>query len=125
MPNLGVSEAEAAQLIAFFDWTGNIDNNDWPPQDSEERSQARLQAAGLSQGAAAFQEYCMGCHSLGGEGGGIGPALDQVGGKYDATQIAEYIRDPKSVNPDSTMPPQTQTSDDARRAIGEFLAQQQ
>jgi nitric oxide reductase subunit C len=127
MPNLGVEEAEAEQLVAFFDWVGNIDNNDWPPQDSEERrSEAdRLQGAGLSRGAAAFGEYCMGCHSLGGEGGGIGPALDDIASKYDATQIAEYIREPTAVNPQSAMPPQTQTSEDDRRAIGEFLTQQQ
>lgn len=128
MPNLGVTEEEADQLVAFFEWTGNIDNNDWPPQDSERRRRTeadRLQGAGLSRGAGAFKEHCMGCHQIGGEGGGIGPALDTINEKYDATQIAEFIRDPRSVDPESEMPAQSQIGDTDRRAIGEFLAQQQ
>ncbi|MHB1342931.1 MAG: c-type cytochrome [Thermoleophilia bacterium] len=129
MPNLGVTEQEATDVAAFLEWTSNIDNHDWPPQDSEDRMSAAerraIGGAGLSRGAAAFQQNCIGCHSIGGAGGSIGPALDTVGAKYDAATIAAMIADPKSVNPDAKMPPQSNVSDDDRQAIGEFLAKQQ
>jgi nitric oxide reductase subunit C len=67
----------------------------------------------------------MGCHSIGGAGGSIGPALDNVGTKYDQATLEAIITDPKSVNPGATMPPQSNVSDDDRQAIGEFLAKQQ
>jgi nitric oxide reductase subunit C len=125
MPNLGVTEEEADQLVAFLEWTGNIDNNDWPPQDSRDRQQNRLRAAGLSQGAAAYSQFCMGCHSLDGQGGNIGPDLNNVGLKYSPEEIAQFIGDPQSVDPESTMPPQPHVEEDDRQAIGEFLAGQQ
>src|SRR5574337_478110 len=37
MPNLKVADAEIDDLIAFFTWVGNVDNGDWPPQDSKKR----------------------------------------------------------------------------------------
>jgi len=129
MPNLGVTEQEATDLAAFLEWVSKIDNHDWPPQDSEERMSAAERratgGAGLSRGAAAFQQNCIGCHSIGGAGGSIGPALDTIGATYDAATVAAYIAEPTSVDPQSTMPPQTTVSDDDRSAIGEFLAKQQ
>jgi len=129
MPNLNVTDQQTADLVAFLEWVGNIDNNDWPPQDKEaglSAAQRRLTGgAGLTRGAAAFKESCMGCHSIGGVGGNIGPALDTVGTKYDAATIAKLIGDPKSVNPASRMPAQDSVSQDDRNALGEFLAKQQ
>lgn len=128
MPNLGVTEQEATDLAVFFEWVANIDNNDWPPQDSENAmssEQRRLAAAGVSPGAAAFRDNCMSCHAVGGSGGSIGPALDAVGTKYDESAIAQYIAEPTSVDPASTMPAQTGVSDEERQDIAEFLAKQQ
>jgi len=127
MPNLDVTEQEATDLAAFLEWVSNIDNHDWPPQDSEDRMSAaerRATGVGLSRGASAFQQNCMGCHSIGGAGGSIGPALDNVGAKYDQATIEAIIVDPESVNPGATMPPQSNVSDADRQAIGEFLAKQ-
>lgn len=126
MPNLGVTEQEVADLIAFLEWVSNIDNNDWPPQEADEgsmsASQRRLTGAmGLSRGAAAFKEKCMTCHSLDGVGGGMGPALDDVAAKYSAQEIESYIGDPTSVESGSGMPAQTHVSDEDRQAIAEFL----
>ena len=109
MSNLNVTPQEADQLVAFLEWASNIDNHNWPPQDAKlsTQDQSRLEAAGVSKGAAAFKQYCMGCHSVGGAGGDIGPALDKVGAKYDAATIVKITIDPKAVNPNATMPPQT------------------
>lgn len=126
MPNLDVTEQEAEDLVAFLEWVSNIDNNDWPPQEADEAgmsaSQRRLTGAiGLSRGAAAFKEECMSCHSFDGVGGGMGPALDDVGGKYSAAEIESYIGDPTSVDSGSSMPARTDVSEEDRQAIAEFL----
>ncbi|MBI2091888.1 MAG: c-type cytochrome [Deltaproteobacteria bacterium] len=35
MPNQNVSDAEIANLTSFLKWISEINNNDWPPQDSD------------------------------------------------------------------------------------------
>jgi nitric oxide reductase subunit C len=32
MPTLGLASQEISDVIAFLDWVGNIDTNDWPPR---------------------------------------------------------------------------------------------
>jgi nitric oxide reductase subunit C len=127
MPNLKVSDAETDNLIAFFTWVGNIENGDWPPQDSKKRlsrSEERMVAGvGVSPGAAVFQTRgCMNCHSLHGTGGTFGPALDTIGRKLSMEQIEHYIKDPKAVNPKAMMPPQTALSEKEFEEVAGFLA---
>ena len=127
MPNLKVSDAEIDNLIAFFTWVGNIDNNDWPPQDSKQRlsrSEERMIAGvGISPGAAVFQTRgCMNCHSLHGAGGTVGPALDTIGKKLSLEQIEHYIKDPKATNPKAMMPAQTTLSEKEFGEVARFLA---
>ncbi len=127
MPNQGVTEAEIADLVAFFRWVDGINNNDWPPQDSKarlSRSEQRMVAgAGLSPGAAVFQtKGCMNCHSLHGTGGTFGPALDTIGRSLSVEDIEHYVRDPKSRNPQANMPPQKELNDRELEAVARFLA---
>ena len=111
MPNQHVTDQEITDLVAFFKWVGEINNNDWPPQDSKKRlsrgEQMMVAKVGVSPGAAVFQtKGCMNCHSLKGTGGTFGPALDKVGAGMTAEEIEKYVKDPKGVNPDSKMPSQ-------------------
>lgn len=127
MPVLGVSDDEITKLTEFLKWIGEIDNNDWPPQDSEKRiSKSALKLAagvGMNIGPALFNSKgCGGCHSLGGVGGAIGGKLDAVGSKYDVETIERLIRDPKSVNPSATMPAQTGITDAELDALSHYLA---
>lgn len=127
MPNLRLSDVEIDNLVAFFTWVGEINNGDWPPQDSDKklgRAALRLTATqGVSPGAAVFQTSgCMNCHSLNGKGGNIGPALDRVGQQYTKEEFEHLIRNPKSVNPDAAMPPQTQLSDQELEEVATFLS---
>ncbi len=46
---------------------------------------------------------CSMCHQIGGEGGKMGGALDNVGSKRDEAWLKKYIKDPKSVEPNSKM----------------------
>jgi nitric oxide reductase subunit C len=127
MPNLNVSDAEIDNLIAFFTWVGNVENNDWPPQDSAKRlsrGEERMVASAVaSPGAAVFQTRgCMNCHSLHGTGGTFGPALDTIGRKLSLEQIEHYIKDPKAANPKAMMPAQTALSEKELEEVAAFLA---
>jgi nitric oxide reductase subunit C len=127
MPNQKVADAEIDNLIAFFTWVGNVENGDWPPQDSKKRlarSEERIVAgARISPGAAVFQTRgCMNCHTLHGKGGTFGPVLDVIGGRLNREQIAHYINDPKAINPKALMPAQKELSDREREEVAGFLA---
>jgi nitric oxide reductase subunit C len=111
MPQQNLSGQEITDLVAFFTWVGEINNNDWPPQDSKKRlsrgEQLMVAKVGVSPGAAVFQtKGCMNCHSLRGTGGTFGPALDKIGAGMSAEEIGKYVRNPKGVNPGSKMPSQ-------------------
>jgi len=57
------------------------------------------------QGRHLFQQKgCIGCHSVAGKGGTIGPALDDVGLRRKPEWIMQHFRDPQSVTPGSVMP---------------------
>jgi nitric oxide reductase subunit C len=126
MPQEHVSAAEIDNLVAFFNWVGEIDNGDWPPQDSKKRltrgEQRLALGATVSPGAAVFQSKgCMNCHSLHGVGGTFGPELDTIGNKLTSDQIKQYIHNPTSMNPNAKMPPQTGLSDRERDEVANFL----
>lgn len=127
MPNQHVSDAEIDNLIEFFTWVGNVDNGDWPPQDSKNRlsrgEERMVAGAGVSPGAAVFQSRgCMNCHSLHGTGGTFGPKLDVIGQTLSKKQIVKYVNNPKSVNPKALMPAQNDLSDKELDEVAGFLA---
>jgi len=124
MPRSKITPAEAVELTAFFKWVSEINNNDWPPQDSDKRvarSAVRLSAGeGLSLGAALVKEKgCLSCHQVNGVGGTAAAALDDVQG-FDAETLEHFLQDPKSFDPASKMPPQ-QLTDAERDAIVAYL----
>jgi nitric oxide reductase subunit C len=126
MPQQNISDSEMENLVSFFTWVGEIDNGDWPPQDSKKRltrGEKRLVATvGVSPGAAVFQaKGCMNCHALQGVGGSFGPALDTIGRKLTVEQIKLYIKDPISVNPEAMMPPQEDLSEVELEEVAKFL----
>ncbi len=59
----------------------------------------------IAKGAQLFREKgCIACHQILGEGGTLGPALDQVAQRRSANSIREKIRNPQEDNPHSVMP---------------------
>ncbi len=126
MPQQNLNDKEVEDLIAFFKWVSEIDTHDWPPQDSNKLPPSSIRrmvaGVGVSPGGALFKEKgCFGCHKLGGTGGDAGPAMEGVGKKYDAAKLAQYIRDPASVEPKSKMPKQTELTQDQAQQIAQFL----
>jgi mono/diheme cytochrome c family protein len=76
---------------------------------------------GPAAGRRLFQEKgCLSCHSVGGKGGIIGPALDEVGKRHDPQWIIAHFRSPQAVSPGSLMP-QFNFSEQELRALTEFL----
>jgi len=74
-----------------------------------------------SLGKGLFQQKgCIGCHSVGGKGGVVGPALDDVGLRRTPEWIIKHFRDPQSVTPGSVMP-RFGFSESEARALTEFL----
>jgi nitric oxide reductase subunit C len=106
MPRLPVTDQELTQLVAFLKWTSEIDNHDWPPQDAKVRRTAQAAVGlGVSPGATLFKDKgCFGCHRLNETGGTLGPDLTHVGARRDRATVEKILEDPKSVNPQATMP---------------------
>ncbi len=131
MANQHLTAEEIDKLVAFFKWTSNIENNDWPPQDSKKRRSAGARrligGSTLSPGAALFKENgCFDCHKLNGVGGDTGPALNGVGARLDADRIRQQLMDPTVLNPDSEMPAfGDQLSEDDINLLVEFLTKLQ
>jgi mono/diheme cytochrome c family protein len=47
---------------------------------------------------------CNGCHSVGGEGGKVGPPLDRAGFRLNGTWIYRWVRNPQTMKPETRMP---------------------
>jgi ubiquinol-cytochrome c reductase cytochrome b subunit len=57
-------------------------------------------------GVAYFRrESCTSCHSVGGQGGAIGPDLTRITVHRDAAWLIQHFKSPASVRPGSSMPP--------------------
>jgi nitric oxide reductase subunit C len=93
-------------LMAFLQWIGTMDLNGFPPKPN-------LMPVAVSAGPAVavtgnrpqiFNQLCIACHTLGGQGGVVGPNLDGVGGRRDADYIRKWLHDPMSVKADAKMP---------------------
>jgi nitric oxide reductase subunit C len=102
------SEAEMAALVAFLKWIGEMDLNGFPPKPtllpvavpvaSQDNAVARLERPKV------FNQLCVACHSLGGEGGVVGPALDDVGSRRNYDNLVVWLTDPQKVKPGTLMP---------------------
>ncbi|MGA2542843.1 MAG: c-type cytochrome [Verrucomicrobiota bacterium] len=66
------------------------------------------------------QKGCIGCHTVAGQGGKVGPVLDDVGLRRSPEWMLQHFRDPQSVTPGSVMPKFGFTETEAR-ALTEFL----
>lgn len=124
MPHLGVTRAEAEQLVAFLHWTADIDNNHWPPQDEKyvvaahlrEKEPQNLDIVTVTMGA------CGGCHSFGNLGRDVAGDFNDIAKQipYDKETLTRFILDPPSVNPDVGMPAQN-LSPETAGLIADFI----
>ncbi len=111
MKNYHFAEAQIDDLVAFLQWAGGVDLNGFPPKPTLMPIAVPAPgAAGAGAVAAAldrpqiFNQLCIACHSLGGQGGAVGPALDGVGARRDAAYLQQWLTNPPGVKPDARMP---------------------
>jgi nitric oxide reductase subunit C len=126
MPLQRIEPREIADLIAYLRWMADVENHDWPPQDSASRwrrsTDRLLASASMSPGAALIeQEDCLMCHSLGSAGEKVGGRLEWIGSRRDAAWIAEYLAQPSRYQPNAEMPAFDHLSREQRLTIGAFL----
>ncbi len=106
MVNYKLTDEEITDLVAFLKWIGEMDLNGFP---------AKPDLAAVASGAVAlapsghvapqvFGQMCTACHAVGGKGGVVGPALDDIGLKRDAAYLISWLKDPMAVKADSRMP---------------------
>ena len=124
MVNSHFTPEQIDDLVAFLQWIGTMDLNGFPPKPD-------LMPVALSGGSIAsvadrpqiFNQLCIACHSLGGQGGVVGPALDGVGDRRDAAFIGSWLKDPVAMKADSKMPKLPLTDGQIQELIA-FLSQQ-
>jgi nitric oxide reductase subunit C len=115
-------------VIAFLDWVGKIDTNGFPAEpDLAPQPMASAATAASEKATAAapaiFHSVCTACHSLGGSGGAVGPALDGVGHRYNRTDLRAWLENPTAVKPGTAMP-DLGLSDSDLDALTTFLISQ-
>lgn len=126
MVNYHFKDEEIEDLIAFFKWIGEMDLNGFPakpdlkPQTSAVASKTDAAAPAPP---AMFSQICSSCHSIGGAGGNVGPALDGVGSRRDAAWLDTWLKDPAAVKPGTAMP-KLPMSDAERQELVTFLSAQ-
>lgn len=107
MQNYHFNDAQISDLIAFFEWAGNVDLNGFPATPNLSPVAAPGAAGSVARTddrPQVFNQLCSACHALGGQGGNVGPALDRVGERFDAAYFERWLRDPQSVRPNTRMP---------------------
>ena len=102
------TDGEIEALLAFLRWIGEMDLNGFPPKPtllpvavpvaSTDNVVARREQPKV------FNQLCIACHSLGGQGGVVGPALDDVGRRRDYNNLVVWLTDPQKVKPGTLMP---------------------
>lgn len=55
-------------------------------------------------GALVFARFCVGCHTIDGDGGDDGPNLSRVGATREREWLRRWITNPRDVDPDANMP---------------------
>lgn len=103
------SEQDLNDVVAFFKWIGEIDTNGFPaaPDLAPNPPPAAATLATAAQVAAApeiVRTTCIGCHSVGGSGGSVGPAFDGEGARRDAAWLDAWLTNPQAIKPDAKMP---------------------
>ena len=100
------TEDEIKDVIAFLKWIGEMDLNGYPAKHDLEIASTQTLSQQVSNLARPekFKTICVACHSLGGSGGVVGPALDGVGNRYDQAYLNKWLSDPQAVKPGTAMP---------------------
>jgi nitric oxide reductase subunit C len=102
------TDGEIEALLAFLQWIGEMDLNGFPPKPAllpvAVPVASRDNVVARREQPKVFNQLCIACHSLGGQGGVVGPALDDVGSRRDYNNLVVWLTDPQQVKPGTLMP---------------------
>lgn len=106
MTNYNFTDEEIEHVLDFLEWCGNVDLNGFPADPPLGRVAAPIVTTGKSDlpQPEMFKTICIACHTVGGAGGNVGPALDTIGTKMSAEDLTAWIGDPQKIKPGTAMP---------------------
>ncbi len=127
MVNYNFSDSEIGDIISFFKWIKDVDLNGFPLKPSIITSNTQSVSTSLSNiknvdKPKIFEQLCMTCHTLNGQGGSIGPNLDNIGDIRDKNYLKQWLNDPYSLKKDSLMPKLPLTVENINELV-DFLIQ--
>lgn len=115
MPNLFMSEKEIQTVVDYFDLVLK--------DDAIDTVQISLGAPEMiAKGRTLFFEKygCQSCHQVGGQGGYVGPPLDNIGKRLRAGWVYQWIKNPQKYYP-QTIDPNAGLNDEEARAITTYI----
>lgn len=112
MYNYHFNDQEINDLVQFLKWIGEIDLNGFPAKPdlmkmaspNAQSSDPKITIVDSKNRPNVFNQLCIACHTLNGQGGDVGPVLDFIGDKRDIDFLKKWIKDPASIKPDTLMP---------------------
>ena len=107
MVNYHFDDAQIADVIAFFTWIGDVDTNGFPAKPDLAPPAAPVRdgaSARLARAPHTWKTVCVACHSVEGQGGKVGPALDDVGALFAPDKLDAWLANPAAVKPGTAMP---------------------
>ena len=128
MVQYNFSDEEIKNVIAFLKWISEMDLNGFPA-DPPLKANFVTNTAPVTSAAntnevtkpAIYDQLCTACHTLAGQGGNVGPALDGVGTRYETEYLRDWLEDPQTLKPGTTMPKLPLSTDDID-ALVDFLS---
>ncbi|TGO03333.1 hypothetical protein PN36_08315 [Candidatus Thiomargarita nelsonii] len=102
MPNLGISESEAKDILAYIESGPTVPEPTTQPG-GETTSPPPVEPANPTQGKQAFEQKCAICHSIGGNGkvgtgpGEVGPDLKGITSLRETSWLVRWIQEPNKV----------------------------
>lgn len=109
MTNYKFNDQQITDLVAFLKWAGQVDLNGFPAkpdlgQVAVSESKGGQVLAQEGNRPKVYNQMCIACHQMNGQGGNVGPALDGVGSRRDAAYLTQWLKNPAQVKADSKMP---------------------
>lgn len=131
MQKYDFTDEQMTDIVSFLKWIGEMNLQGFPPKpnlaqvadiSASAKTDPKEAVVHRADRPQVFNQMCIACHALEGQGGAIGPALDGVGSRRDADYIKKWLTDPASLKADSRMPKLPLTESDITELTA-FLSQ--
>jgi len=112
-----------AALIALLIACGKQQNSQTSANGNQQKVSQQTADPKIERGKAVYDETgCATCHAIGEIGGRTGPSLDKIGSKYDAEKLKGILLNPKTLNPNTVMPPFEGSEEDLDALVAYLLS---